>query len=189
MDAKDWDARYEASPRVWSATPNQFVESELVDLAPGSALDLASGEGRNALWLASLSWQVTAIDYSAVAIERAAQSGSSVEWRVGDVLHDQLPADQDLVLVSYLQLPSDQMQAFWPRAWAAVRRGGTLFVIAHDSSNLSQGVGGPQDPDCLYTAADVLCGLDGYDIIKAEQVERATEAGTAIDALARIVKR
>jgi hypothetical protein len=93
------------------------------------------------------------------------------------------------VLVSYLQLPSDQMQAFWPRAWAAVRRGGTLFVIAHDSRNLSQGVGGPQDPDCLYTAADVLCGLDGYDIIKAEQVERATEAGTAIDALARIVKR
>ena len=76
MDAKDWDARYEASPRVWSATPNQFVESELVDLAPGSALDLASGEGRNALWLASLGWQVTAIDYSAVAIERAAQSGS-----------------------------------------------------------------------------------------------------------------
>jgi SAM-dependent methyltransferase len=189
MDAKDWDARYEASARVWSATPNQFVESELADLGSGSALDLASGEGRNAVWLASLGWRVTAIDYSAVAIERAAQSGASVDWRVGDVLHDQLPVDQDLVLVSYLQLPSDQMQGFWPRAWAAVRRGGTLFVIAHDSSNLSHGVGGPQDPDCLYTAADVLSTLEGYEIIKAERVERATEAGTAMDALVRIVKR
>ena len=62
-------------------------------------------------------------------------------------------------------------------------------MIAHDSSNLSHGVGGPQDPDCLYTAADVLSTLEGYEIIKAERVERATEAGTAMDALVRIVKR
>ena len=52
MDAKAWDARYAATELVWSLTPNQFVAAELADLPPGRALDLAAGEGRNAIWLA-----------------------------------------------------------------------------------------------------------------------------------------
>src|SRR6476659_6259622 len=70
MDAGDWDARYADTELVWSVTPNQFVAAELADLPPGRALDLAAGEGRNAIWLASLGWQVTAVDFSAGATRR-----------------------------------------------------------------------------------------------------------------------
>ena len=49
----EWDARYADSERVWSLGPNQFVEATLADLPPGRAVDLAAGEGRNAVWLAS----------------------------------------------------------------------------------------------------------------------------------------
>ena len=53
MNSDEWDARYAATGLVWSAEPNRFVVAEVDDLAPGRALDLACGEGRNAIWLAS----------------------------------------------------------------------------------------------------------------------------------------
>ena len=61
MDSAAWDARYAAQELVWSAEPNRFVVEELSDLPPGRALDVAAGEGRNAIWLASRGWRVTAL--------------------------------------------------------------------------------------------------------------------------------
>ena len=60
MDLNDWNRRYEGSELFWSAEPNVFLVEEVRDLPPGRALDLACGEGRNAVWLARLGWQVTA---------------------------------------------------------------------------------------------------------------------------------
>ena len=191
MEAADWDARYAATQRVWAAAPNQFVAAELSELPPGRALDLAAGEGRNAIWLAERGWQVTAIDFSAVAIERGRSSGGGVDWVVGDVATHLLPSAVDLVLISYLQLPKPEMVPIWRRAFAAVRPGGTFFVISHDSSNLDRGVGGPQDPNCLHTAADVIEALEDveFEMVKADCVARQTETGTAFDALVRLVRR
>ncbi|HEX6287461.1 MAG TPA: methyltransferase domain-containing protein, partial [Acidimicrobiia bacterium] len=70
MDAEAWDERYRASELLWSAGPNIWVERRLADAEPGRGLDLASGEGRNAIWLAKRGWEMTAVDFSAVAIER-----------------------------------------------------------------------------------------------------------------------
>ncbi|MGW2237435.1 class I SAM-dependent methyltransferase, partial [Streptomyces sp. NPDC001759] len=72
MDAADWDQRYRGSELVWRAEPNRFVEEELRDLEPsGRAVDLAAGEGRNAVWLAERGWEVDAVDFSGVALEKA----------------------------------------------------------------------------------------------------------------------
>lgn len=73
MDSEAWDQRYAASELVWSRRPNQFVAAELGDLAPGTAVDLAAGEGRNAIWLASLGWSATAVDFSQVALDKGAR--------------------------------------------------------------------------------------------------------------------
>ena len=81
MDARAWDERYAASELVWSATPNRFVEAELAELAPGRAVDLAAGEGRNALWLADRGWHVTAVDFSLAGARVGAQSAST--WVTG----------------------------------------------------------------------------------------------------------
>ena len=90
MDAQAWDARY-AAARQWSVEPNGFVADRLGDLSPGRGLDLACGEGRNALWLARLGWQMTALDFSAVALQRGREAATGlgedvaarVEWVVG----------------------------------------------------------------------------------------------------------
>ncbi len=71
MDSQEWDRRYAGADLVWTAEPNQFVVAELQGLAPGWALDVAAGEGRNAVWLASQGWQVTAVDEAIDTLVRA----------------------------------------------------------------------------------------------------------------------
>jgi SAM-dependent methyltransferase len=191
MDAAAWDERYAATALVWSATPNQFVESELTLLPPGRALDLACGEGRNARWLAERGWRVTAIDWSSVAVDKGRRTNEDVDWQVGDALTAPLPSALDLVVLAYFQVVADARRTVVRRSYDALAPGGTLFVIAHDSTNLTDGTGGPQDPSVLYTAEDVLADLSDADleVVRAERVPRQVEAGTAWDALVHLVRR
>jgi SAM-dependent methyltransferase len=197
MDAAAWDDRYAATELVWSAGPNQFVEQALSDLPPGRALDLACGEGRNARWLAERGWQVTAMDFSPVAIEKGRRLTDEVDWRVGDALTTDLPADLDLVVIAYLQIPADERTTVIRRAFAALKPGGRLFVVAHDSTNLTEGTGGPQDPAVLYTAEDVLADLADrpLEVVRAERVPRTVQGvdehgseGVAWDALVHVLR-
>ena len=70
MDEAGWDERYAAAELIWTAEPNRFVVAELTGLPPGRALDLGAGEGRNAIWLAEQGWDVTAVDFSAVGLDK-----------------------------------------------------------------------------------------------------------------------
>lgn len=192
MDSSAWDERYASSELIWSRQPNVFVERELTGLRPGHALDLGCGEGRNAIWLAGQGWQVTAIDFSFVAINKArrlsATAEVAVDWRVDDVLTAELPRHLDLVLVAYLQLPAHERREALRRGFAALRPGGTLLVVAHDSSNLSDGTGGPPDASVLYTADEAAADLAGLDpqIEQAAVVDREVEGERpAKDALLR----
>lgn len=200
MDTHAWDERYAGADPVWSLDPNQFVVSELAGLVPGprGALDLACGEGRNAIWLARQGWTVTATDFSQQGIERgrALAGDLPITWEVGDALTMPLPT-VDLVVIAYLQLPAEQRRAAVRRAFEALAPGGTLLVVAHDSTNLDEGTGGPQSPTVLFTAEDVLADLDGLtlEVDRAERVARrvaradehgGTERLTAWDALVRL---
>jgi len=195
MDSGDWDLRYAKEGLVWSAEPNRFLVPEAIDLPPGHALDVACGEGRNAIWLAEKGWDVTGIDFSSVAIDKAARlaaaRGVTVAWRVADVVSEDLkPSAFDLVIVFYLQLSASERHTAFANAARAVRPGGTLLVVGHDISNIADGWGGPQDPGVLYAPEDVVSDItDGLVIEKAERVDRPveTESGhkVAIDVLVR----
>ena len=195
MDAGSWDARYRASDLVWGVAPNRWVEQEVAGLRPGNALDLACGEGRNAIWLARQSWRVTAVDFSAVAIGKGRQleehelAKPSIAWVVADATTFTAAETVDLALLCYLQLPAGERRAAVRHAAKALAPGGVLLVIAHDSRNLTDGAGGPQDPAVLYTATDVAGDLAGLDLTveKAQEVLRPVEGAErpAIDALLR----
>jgi SAM-dependent methyltransferase len=210
MDARAWDERYAAADLVWSATPNQFVAAELAELPPGRALDLACGEGRNALWLAERGWHVTAVDFSRVALDKGRAIAArhpdaehlQVDWVHADALTYDGPAPYDLALLAYLQLTADERRTAVRRAFCALREGGTFFLVAHDSTNLTEGTGGPTDPSVLFTAEEVLADLDGerFEVQRAERVarlvppldathhHRGEETRTAYDALVRVVR-
>lgn len=196
MRREDWDARYTEKDFVWTVEPNRFLVAEVSDLPPGRALDLACGEGRNAVWMAARGWDVTGVDFSPVAIEKAealaAHRGVAVEWRVAD-LEEYEPAEQafDLVVVLYLQLPAAQLHPVLARAAAAVAPGGTLLVVSHDVRNLNEGHGGPKDAAVLTTPEGVSAALAGLDIERAKRVERPVEGAhrPAIDTLVRATRR
>lgn len=206
MDAGDWDQRYAASGLVWSREPNQFVAAELADLTPGTAVDLAAGEGRNAIWLASRGWSATAVDFSQVALDTGARlaDGLAVTWVCADATSWQPQQPVDLVVMAYFQVPAQDRRRAVRGAATMLRPGGTLLLVAHDSTNLLEGTGGPQDPSVLMTAQDVLADLAGLEdagieveVLRAERVARAVtradehggeERRTAWDCLVRVVR-
>jgi SAM-dependent methyltransferase len=195
VNREDWNRRYAGVDSLWSAKPNRFLVGEVEGLEPGRALDLACGEGQNAVWLASLGWEVTAVDYADVAvakgIERAARAGVAVDFQVHDLL-DYVPGARafDLVLILYLHMSSEGRRLVLERAADAVAPGGTLVLIGHDLLNLTEGVGGPSDPDLLFTPDDVVAELPGLELEKAERLLRDVDGHDrpAVDALVRAVR-
>ncbi len=193
MDAGDWDDRYRDTELVWSAGPNLFVEQQSGDLPAGRSLDLAAGEGRNAIWLAERGWDSTAVDYSSVAIDKARQiaerRGVTITTEVAD-LGGYLPTQgaYDLVIIAYLQLVEAELTPILRRAAAALASGGRFVLVSHDLSNLDQGYGGPQEASVLTTPNQVAEAIGGaLTIDLAEVVERhvQTDGGqkTALDTL------
>ena len=169
MASADWDARYCESGLVWGAEANRFVVQYTADLPPGRAVDLACGEGRNALYLAGRGWRVTGVDFSAVALNKAQAAERSlaedapaetepVRWMCADVC-DYQPDPADLVVLAYLHLPRDQWRQALRRGVSALEHGGRILVIGHNTRNIIEGFGGPQNPDVLYTADDVVRAL------------------------------
>ncbi|MCU1538156.1 MAG: Methyltransferase type 12 [Humibacillus sp.] len=170
MDAQSWNERYAAADLVWSTGPNAFVEELLTPVVAahpeGSALDVAAGEGRNAIWLAQQGWSVTATDYASVAVERMRRRAAEVLGEdaarltavVADATRPPPGATQgyDVALLSYLQLPAPEMGLALRAALAAVRPGGHLLLVGHAARNLEEGWGGPSDPAVLHDPEDVL---------------------------------
>lgn len=191
---EDWNARYAQKELLWTVRPNRLFTVEVAGLMPGRALDVACGEGRNAVWLAEQGWQVTAVDFSDVALAKAAELAVArsvdVEWVLADVLeYDPDPRAFDLVAVLYLQLRHGALARALRRAASALAPGGTLVVLGHDTTNLTDGHGGPKDESVLFTPEQVVAELDGLVVERAEKVERtvALDDGeaTAIDAFVR----
>ena len=197
MDAEAWNERYRDDDLLWPAGPNQFVESELADLTPGRALDLAAGEGRNAIWLAERGWRVTATDFSQAGLDkgRARAGDLDVEWICADATTWAGDASYDLCVVSYLHLPADDRRAAVRNGFTSLRPGGTFLFVAHHATNLTEGIGGPQYPEVLMTAEEVLGDLDGerFEVEHAARVVREVPqpdgtSRTAYDALVRLVR-
>ena len=191
--AADWDRRYGGADLVWSAEPNVWVRERCEGLPPGWALDVAAGEGRNALWLVEQGWYAVATDFSAVAVARM---GEIADRRLGDrrgaftaVVADATgpqprpPSDLsvdsgtggfELVLLVYLHLPPEQWRAALAAAVDAAGPGGAVLVVAHALRNLTEGVGGPQDPGILLDPEAVVDSAAGLpvDVELAELRER-----------------
>ncbi len=192
MDASGWDERYSGKDLAWSRDPNRWVVQEMAGNAPGRALDLATGEGRNAIWLAEVGWSVTAVDFSQAGLARAkelakeagAERGEvlDITWICGDLMTMDLPVGAfDLVLMSYLHLPSYDRRTLVRKAATAVAPGGVLLVIGHDATNLEEGYGGPQDPDVLFTGFDLDADLLDQLGSGALTTERAARVAREVD--------
>ena len=197
-----WNERYTKKDLIWSAAPNHVFVREVEDLKPGKALDVACGEGRNALWLVEQDWDVTGIDFSDVAIVKAEQIAAkrsvNVNWIAANVSTMQLPQHEyDLAAVLYLHTPPEERERWMANVTNSIKPGGSFIYIAHDTSNLEHGVGGPQDLALLPSLEEITGALTGFEIQRAEVVYRPVEndpghgqdlEGVALDSIIRAVK-
>ena len=187
-----WDDRYAkaaaAGAAVWSIEPNAWIAQVTGTLPPGTAIDLAAGEGRNALWLASRGWRVTAVDFSATGLSigrtRAAETALELDWVTADATTWVSATPVDLVVIAYLQLPAAELSSAISNAVASLAAGGTLALIGHDSENLEHGVGGPKDAAMLHDLEVVRSAAAGLDIAECRRYHRTTADGSvAIDTI------
>jgi SAM-dependent methyltransferase len=180
--AEYWDGRYASKDAVWSGDPNRRLVERASGLAPGTALDIGCGEGADAIWLAARGWRVTGVDISRVALSKAAalaagdpQVAGRITWRQADVFaFEPEPAAFDLVSSQFMHPPAEVRPVLNARLAAAVRPGGSLIVVGHDLSDLDTTMGRPHLPELMFTAEEVVAGLDpdAWEVLVAGALER-----------------
>ncbi|MFD7296486.1 SAM-dependent methyltransferase [Streptomyces sp. NPDC059897] len=162
-----WDGVYAARPRARGPQPNARLTETVTGLPPGDALDLGCGDGGDALWLARHEWCVTAVDISAVAVERLAALARSqgLGERLVAERHDlreSFPSGEfDLICAHYLHTAYDLDRAAVLRASAhALRPGGRLLIVDHGSTAPWSW---DQDPDVRYPSPREVAAGIGLD--------------------------
>lgn len=164
-----WDDRYASAESLWSGQPNQRLVENVADLTAGAALDLGSGEGADAIWLARRGWQVLAVDISEVALQRAARHADAagaeiaarITWQQQDLRSwDPAPMQFDLVSQQFLHLPRSIREVQHRRLAAGVRSGGMLLIVGHARSDLHTSMCRPNLPDLFFTAEEEAAALD-----------------------------
>jgi len=187
FDAAFWNDRYASAPQIWSGNPNPQLVVETTDLTPTTALDIGSGEGADAVWLARRGWQVTAVDISQVALDRAAAHARSagddvadrISWVQADLTADPAPdlgMSFGLVSSQFMHLAAPQRDTLFRRLAAAVGPGGTLLVVGHDLSDLHTAPHlRPHHPELMFTVDEIVALLDpaGWTIVAAESRPRS----------------
>lgn len=176
-----WDDRYGSAEKIWSGEPNAVLVQEVADLAPGTALDVGSGEGGDAVWLAARGWTVTAADVSRVGLDRVAAradaEGVRVTTALVDVFADPIPGGHDLVTAHFLQVPADVRPRIFTALAGSVAPGGRLLLVGHDPEGMPEEFAGHHPPEMFATADELVAelgdALEGWSIETAERRARS----------------
>jgi len=196
-----WEERYSSTDRVWSGHPNRAVVDQVAGLTAGTALDVAAGEGGDAIWLAEQGWTVTALDVAQAAVDRGAVHAEArgvsdrITWVRADARTWRTADRFDLVTSAYLHLPTGAREPWLASVADLVAPGGTLLVVGHHASDAGL-VPRPDAPELFVEASDLAALLDhgAWEIVAADTVPRDAidpdgEPVTVHDAVLRARRR
>ena len=190
MDRHQWNERYASQPILWDVDPAPFLGGEVGDRPAGRALDLGAGEGRTALWLAEHGWQVTAVDFSDVALERGRQRaealgiGRAIEWICADLLDFDPTAGgaYDLVLLMFIHLPPAERRRLLRQAVATLSPGGMMLVVGYHPVEVSD-----DEPIARmanrFTPEEIVAELEGLSVERAERLDLPDAVDTVVRAV------
>lgn len=188
-----WDERYGSEDRVWSGKPNPQLVDRIAGLRPGRALDVGCGEGADAIWLAEQGWDVTALDVSQIALDKAAahaeQSGVTITWRQTDL--DGWagePGAYDLVSAQFMYLPQPALAELYRALGDSVASGGTLLLVGHHP--IDHRHGDHEFPDVRWTPEEAAGWLnpDDWTSVDLSMVQREGHLGTMTDGIVQAIR-
>lgn len=181
--AEEWDERYASIEQVWSGQPNAALVAEVGQLHAGRVLDVGCGEGADAVWLAGQGWDVTALEVSQVALQRAQRHAQAarvhLHWVHAGLSEATLePGSFDLVSAQYPALLRTQGDDAERALLAAVAPGGVLLVVHHADVNVEQAKARGFDPSDYVSPAGVAALLDkDWQVQVNERRPRAITSG------------
>ncbi|MBB4825223.1 SAM-dependent methyltransferase [Sporosarcina luteola] len=164
-----WHERFDTEEYVYGKEPNQFVMEAAKHLTKGKVLCIAEGEGRNAVYLASLGFDVTAWDYAKAGLEKtaklAAEKGVAVKTELRDLADVEWGDEQwDAVVHIFGHFPHQVMKRTLEGIQQSLRPGGYYISELYTKDQLRYGTGGPRDEALLVDPVRVLQSFDGYFI-------------------------
>jgi len=179
--ADRWNERYSNDEFAYGEQPNNYLKEQLEKLQPGSILFPAEGEGRNAVFAATLGWEVSAFDISAEgkrkALLLAEANGVAINYQVGDLLALNYKVEQfDAIALIYAHFPADIKSKYHRMLDKYLRRDGHIIFEAFSEKHLdyiarNEKVGGPKDIDMLYSIDEIQSDFGNYEIIELAEKE------------------
>jgi len=194
MNPSFWDQRYAGQDFVFGTAPNEFLRAHADRIPAGPVLCLGEGEGRNAVFLASRGHAVTAVDQSAVGLDKArrlaTQQGLQLTTVTADLAHYAIaPGAWSAIVVIFLHLLPPLRRQVFTAAAAGLRPGGVFLLEAYTPDQVRHGTGGPvNNPEMLLTLAALRGDLAGLDFEVAQELERDVLEGAAHTGRAAVVQ-
>nr|WP_306267563.1 class I SAM-dependent methyltransferase [Pararhizobium sp. IMCC3301] len=189
-----WDERYGAPGYLFGTAPSQFLNDHRDCLVPGAqTLALADGEGRNSVFLAACGLQVTAMDASPVAVEKAralaTEQGVSVDFHVADILDwDWIPNVYDLVAGIFIQFsPPDDRKAVFEGIKKTLKPGGTLLLHGYRPEQIEYGTGGPPHAENMYSEDLLRTAFSDMEILTLAAYDRVVDEGRGHSGMSALI--
>ncbi len=178
-----WDERFAAEEFVYGTDPNVFLRQVADRFRPGGrVLSLGAGEGRNEIWLAERGFRVTAVDSSAVGLDKLSKLAEARGVRVDTVLADALEFEAeagafDAAVMIFLHVGSVDRPLLHSKLWSALKSGGLLAMELFRNEQIERESGGPRNPDFLYDPGEIPRDLPQAELLLHESLERDLSEG------------
>lgn len=181
-----WNERYAAPGFLYGTEPSVFLKEQSEYLTPGAKiLAIADGEGRNSVFMAERGLQVTAMDSSEVAVEKARsladERGVSIDFRVADIMEwEWTPDTYELVAAIFIQFsPPKEREAVFSGIKKTLKPGGTLLLHGYRPEQIDYGTGGPPNRENMYTEALLREAFADMEILRLRAYDRVVEEEAA----------
>jgi len=172
-----WNERYDQKNYVYGLDPNEYLKKILSRIhQKGKILFAAEGEGRNAVYAASLGFEVCAIDYSEAAKQKAlklAQEAEvSIDYQVADLNKIDLEEDSyDVLVLIYAHFPPHLRKTILSKLQKSLKKYGLVILEGFSTNHLelskdNESSSGPRNPEMLFTEKMIKEEFLGFEIIE-----------------------
>lgn len=193
MKTTNWDERYSEPGYIYGKTPNAYLVSVVDRLPKGNILMLAEGEGRNAVYLASLGYQVTAVDGSSVGLDKAGQLAAERGVRITTIVADLgefriETGEWDGIVSCYCHVPLKIRTALHRAVVNGLKPGGVFVLEGFSKEQMDYDTGGPKVPEMLLSLDELKHELDGLEFRHSAKLVRDVKEGRGHTGLASVVQ-
>lgn len=187
MSREFWDERYGNEEFVYGKLPNKYFKEKIDELSVGKALFAAEGEGRNAVYAATLGWEVTAFDQSLCAkkkaISLAENNQVTIDYLVSDLYNfNYTSASFDVLVLIFAHFPEEKRRIYHRQLTQTIKNGGYIILEAFSKNHMQNQkdnpkVGGPKNIDMLYDLDEIKEDFQNFEFLEAYETETELNEG------------